>query len=73
VSYPQGRTVNRISHYLDDVLPDWRGKARHCYFGHTHRAFTGFHKEGVTFHNTGSATGGMEFLPIFFDVTEPAG
>lgn len=72
-SYPQGRTVKRVSHYLDDVLPEWRGKVRHCYFGHTHRPFAGFEKGGVTFHNTGSASGGMEFLPIFFDVTEPAG
>lgn len=64
--FPQHGTVRRVAHYLDHILPGWREEMGHCYFGHTHLPFTGHRHEGVTFHNTGSAIRGMEFLPLAF-------
>ena len=34
------------------------------YFGHTHRAFSDFSLEGITFHNTGSAIRGLKCNPL---------
>lgn len=64
--FPQRATVRRVAHHLDLVLPEWREKIDHCYFGHTHLPFTRHDHEGVMFHNTGSAIRDMVFQPLAF-------
>ncbi len=66
--FPRERTVRRIAHYLDHVLPDWRESIRDCYFGHTHLSFADYIHEGVAFHNTGSGIRNMSFAPRYFEV-----
>ena len=65
--FPQHRTVRRIAHHLDHVLPDWHRRLSRCFFGHTHRPFHGYEWRGVRFSNTGSAIPGMGFQPLAFD------
>lgn len=64
--FPAERTVRRVAHHLDHVMPDWRGEIDHCFFGHTHQPFSGFSLDGVNFHNTGSGIREMGFLPLTF-------
>jgi hypothetical protein len=59
--------VARIAHYLEEALPEWRGKVGDCYFGHTHLPFRDHEHEGVRFHNTGSGICGMGFEPLEFE------
>jgi UDP-2,3-diacylglucosamine hydrolase len=66
--FPRRRTVRRLTHYLDHTAAGWRQSVRHCYFGHTHLPFTDYSFQGITYHNTGSAIGGMPFNPLAFDV-----
>lgn len=65
--FPTGRSVRRIAHHLAHVMPSWREDLDDCFFGHTHRPFTGFRLNGVRFHNTGSGIRGMGFQPLPFD------
>jgi UDP-2,3-diacylglucosamine pyrophosphatase LpxH len=67
--FPAHRTIRRLAHHLDAVVPGWDGEFSDCYFGHTHRPFTGLQFRGVRFHNTGSAVRGFPFNPIWFPVT----
>lgn len=62
--FPVLRTLDRLTHHLDDALPRWRESVRHCCFGHTHEPFRDVEYGGVTFHNTGSAIRGMQFNPL---------
>ncbi|MFZ9937436.1 MAG: metallophosphoesterase [Luteolibacter sp.] len=64
--FPPERTVERVAHHLDHVMPGWTRQIGNCYFGHTHRPFRDRIHQGVRFHNTGSAIRGMGFLPLFF-------
>lgn len=64
--FPKERTVARLSHYLSLAYPAWREDVDHCYFGHTHRPFSGHEHGGVVFHNTGSGIRGMGFRPLSF-------
>lgn len=66
--FPQTATVDRVAGYLDEVLPGWQDDIDDCYFGHTHRPFRDHAKGNVRFHNTGSGTRGMGFLPLEFTV-----
>ena len=67
--FPQQRTLQRITHYLDRACPGWRQEVRDCYFGHTHLPFSGPAHEGIAFHNTGSAMPpGLGFNPLSFEV-----
>lgn len=66
--FPMTTTVKRVAHYLDHVMPDWRGTVDDCYFGHTHQPFHSHHFDGVRFHNTGSAIRGMGFQPLHFEL-----
>ena len=66
--FPEARTVSRVTHHLDHVLPAWREEIDHCYFGHTHRPFSSHSRSGVLFHNTGSGIRGMGFQPLAFSV-----
>ena len=66
--FPHRRSVGRIAHHLDHVMPPWRDEIADCYFGHTHRPFADFLFEGVRFHNTGSGIRGMGFQPLTFDL-----
>ena len=66
--YPKPVTVKRVAYHLDKILPNWREKIDHCYFGHTHLAFQNYSLHGVHFHNTGSGIRGMEFLPLDFNI-----
>jgi UDP-2,3-diacylglucosamine pyrophosphatase LpxH len=68
--FPQGKTVKRVAHHLDQVMPDWRREVDDCFFGHTHRPFRDHRLDGVRFHNTGSGIRGMGFQPLSFDVSE---
>jgi UDP-2,3-diacylglucosamine hydrolase len=64
--YPHWRCVKRIARMLRRAAhPDAAG-VRHVYFGHTHRPFTDYRHDGVTFHNTGSAIAGLRWnmLPV---------
>jgi len=58
------RTLDRLTHHLDDAHVGWREQVRHCYFGHTHEPFDHFERGGVAFHNTGSAIRGLKFNPL---------
>ncbi len=62
--FPIDRTLDRLTHHLDDAHAGWRERVRHCYFGHTHEPFDHLEREGVVFHNTGSAIRGMKFNPL---------
>ncbi len=62
--FPIDRTLDRLTHHLDDAHAGWRREVRHCYFGHTHDPFRDIERAGVTFHNTGSAIRGMTFNPL---------
>jgi predicted phosphodiesterase len=66
--FPRVATVSRVAGYLDEALPGWRDETRDCYFGHTHVPFRDHEDGGVRFHNTGSATRGMGFQPLEFEV-----
>jgi UDP-2,3-diacylglucosamine hydrolase len=66
--FPNDGTIARLVHHLNLVFPQWRDNLDHCYFGHTHRPFSGHEHGGVTFHNTGSAIRGMGFQPLHFSV-----
>jgi UDP-2,3-diacylglucosamine hydrolase len=70
--FPRRITVRRVAHHLDHVLPDWKQRVDHCFFGHTHLPFADHRHEGVLFHNTGSAIRGMEFRPLAFTCGEGA-
>ena len=65
--FPRTRSVQRVAHHLNHVMPAWREDIDHCYFGHTHRPFRDLELEGVRFHNTGSGIRGMGFLPLTFN------
>ena len=65
--FPHSRSVSRVAHHLDHVMPSWRQDIDHCYFGHTHRPFRDHELGGVRFHNTGSGIRGMGFQPLHFD------
>lgn len=67
--FPRRQTVNRLVHYLDRACPGWRQTTRDCYFGHTHLPFSHYVRDGIAFHNTGSAIRGMGFNPIVFTAT----
>ncbi len=62
--FPIDRTLDRLTHHLNDTCPDWRTTVRHCYFGHTHEPFANLKRDGVVYHNTGSAIRGMTFRPL---------
>ena len=67
-------TLNRLCYFLDQSLPDWRMQTRHCFFGHTHDAFSNRMQTGreeVSFHNTGCAIQGLKFLPLQFSLDGP--
>jgi len=64
--FPRTGTVKRVVHHLDRVLPGWRDRIRHCYFGHTHRPFRDHQWKGIRFSNTGSGIRGMGFQPLEF-------
>lgn len=64
--FPPRRSVRRVAHHLDRVMPAWRDEVDDCCFGHTHRPFRDHSLDGVRFHNTGSAIRGMEFQPLTF-------
>ena len=61
-------TLDRLTYFLDQSLPDWRKETDHCFFGHTHGAFTGRKDGEVRFSNTGCAIRGIEFLPLRFSL-----
>jgi UDP-2,3-diacylglucosamine pyrophosphatase LpxH len=65
--FPTQRTVRKVAHHLNHVMPAWRNEIEHCYFGHTHQPFSNHSHEGVQFHNTGSGIRGMGFQPLTFD------
>jgi len=67
--FPRWETVGRVAHYLDQASADWRQTTRDCYFGHTHLPFSNYIRDGIAFHNTGSAIRGMDFNPIAFGVS----
>jgi hypothetical protein len=66
--FPRPAAVARVAYFLDRTQPGWRGEIEHCYFGHTHLPFSNYQRDGVTYHNTGSAIRGMEFNPLWFDL-----
>jgi UDP-2,3-diacylglucosamine hydrolase len=62
--FPVGRTLDRLTYHLDEAHPGWSHEIRHCYFGHTHEPFRDIERQGVRFHNTGSAIRSMKFNPL---------
>lgn len=62
--FPVDRTLDRLTRHLDEAHEGWRQTVRHCYFGHTHEPFENVGRDGVVFHNTGSAIRGMKFNPL---------
>lgn len=66
--FPRERTIRRVAHHLDQVLPDWCSETTDCYFGHTHLPFNAQEHAGIRFHNTGSAIAHFGFAPQFFDI-----
>lgn len=64
--FPEALTLRRLAHHLDHVMPGWVERVDHCYFGHTHRPFTGVRRGPVQFSNTGSGIQGMGFRPCSF-------
>lgn len=67
--FPIDRTLDRLAHHLDEAHAGWRQSVRHCYFGHTHEPFANQERDGVTFHNTGSAIQGLKFNPLTIDAS----
>lgn len=57
-----------ILNYLREELGQDFQDIEEVYFGHVHTAFRDFRLEGLTFHNTGAATKGMELEIIWFRV-----
>ena len=69
--FPRRKTVKRVAYYLDHTQPGWSEQIQDCYFGHTHRPFSGYVFRGVRFHNTGSAIRGMRFDPQAIQISAP--
>ncbi len=65
--FTREKTLERLSAFLDDSVPDWRPITRDCYFGHTHLSFHDHVHEGRRYHNTGSAIKGSTFAPKAFE------
>lgn len=70
--FPLEKTLQRLTHHLDDACNGWRERTRQCYFGHTHEPFQDVEHAGLMFHNTGSGIRGMPFNPISFTLGDPA-
>lgn len=70
--FPIESTLDRLTHHLDAAHDGWRQAVHHCYFGHTHDPFANRERDGVAFHNTGSAIRGMKFNPLPLSMDEPA-
>lgn len=66
--FSSAKTLTRLTWYLDRTVPDWRETTRDCYFGHTHLPLRDHERDGVRFHNTGSAIKGSPFAPREFEV-----
>ena len=60
------RCARLVLRTLDAAPDDVADGLTDVYFGHTHTSFTDFRFRGVTFHNTGSAIGGLRWrmLPV---------
>ena len=60
------RCARRIQRALADDPPYDVSRITDVYFGHTHAPFAGYRRNGLTFHNTGSAIRGMAggLLPV---------
>ena len=54
---PRGVPANM----LYDIDQGTHNGLRHVYFGHTHKAVSGFEYEGLIFHNGGASTRGISF------------
>jgi UDP-2,3-diacylglucosamine hydrolase len=67
---PKRRCARRLVAYLRLVLGEEFGQLRDVYFGHTHRAFTGYRFDGIRFHNTGAAVTGARLRVLKFHVLD---
>ncbi len=59
-------TIRRMIWHLDQTYSNWKEEIDECFFGHTHIPLRGVEREGVKFHNTGSAIRGQKFAPAEF-------
>ncbi|MEX0585543.1 MAG: metallophosphoesterase [Pirellulales bacterium] len=55
--YPQRIVARRILSYLQDIGHGPETGIEHVYFGHTHRAVSGYRHRGLVFHNGGAPIG----------------
>jgi predicted MPP superfamily phosphohydrolase len=55
--YPQRIVARRILSYLHDIGHGPKSGVEHVYFGHTHRAVSGYRHCGLVFHNGGAPIG----------------
>ena len=53
--------AKRIIAYLNDIDQGTHNGLRQVYFGHTHKAVSGFEYEGLIFHNGGAPIRGISF------------
>ena len=53
--------AKRIIAYLNDIDQRTNNGLRQVYFGHTHKAVSGFEYEGLIFHNGGAPIRGISF------------
>jgi UDP-2,3-diacylglucosamine hydrolase len=61
LAYPKRRTARQLLRYLGEVGHGPETGVEHVYFGHTHRAISGYRCGGVAFHNGGAPIQGVPF------------
>ncbi|MEM1442736.1 MAG: metallophosphoesterase [Verrucomicrobiota bacterium] len=62
-----GAALRRLIWHLDAVVPSWRDKVDDTFYGHTHLDHKAVEKQGIRFHNTGSALRRSRFVPAVFE------
>lgn len=64
------KTTQEISRYLTNIGQDESSGVRRVFFGHTHRAVSGYKSGELTFYNGGAPMDGLRFELLRFEIDE---
>lgn len=68
-TFPHRVVARRLSAYLEEIDHGPEACVRNVYFGHTHRALSGYAFGGLKFHNCGAPMDGLRFDILKADVS----
>lgn len=66
IAFPRRRVLRRLQRWIEHNQPDLLKEVDDIYFGHTHLPFRDEARNGLRFHNTGSAIATMGFNLMTF-------